>query len=190
MKDLSAGLANPVSLNPVEDDSGLVQVIVETPKGSRNKYAFDPEQRIFVLSRILPAGMVFPLDFGFLPKTKAPDGDPLDVLLIMDEPAYPGIAVKARLVGIMEGEQTEKDGRKSRNDRLLVIAEEAQAYAGIRDLEEVPQILRLQLEEFFVNYHRLQGRDYRPLGWKSAAAALRNLQDVTEGKSRSISTSS
>lgn len=120
--------------------------------------------------------MVFPLDFGFLPRTKAADGDPIDVLLIMDEPAYPGIAVSARLVGILEGEQTEKDGSKSRNDRLLAVAEATQVYAGITDMEEVPEVLRTQLEEFFVNYHRIQGREYRPLGWKNAAVALRSIK--------------
>jgi inorganic pyrophosphatase len=143
MKTSSEGLANPDKLNPAKKQNGIVQAIVETPKGSRNKFAFDPEQKIFALSRILPAGMVFPLDFGFLPGTKAPDGDPLDVLLIMDEPAYPGIAVRARLIGILEGEQIEEDGTKLRNDRLLAIAEATQIYAGITGMEEVPKVLLL-----------------------------------------------
>lgn len=174
-KTSSGSLADPIQLSSAVGDDGTIQAIVETPKGSRNKFAYDPQQRIFALSRILPAGMAFPLDFGFLPGTKAPDGDPLDVLLIMDEPAYPGIAVKARLVAIMEGEQTEEDGSKSRNDRLLAVAEASQVYAGITDVEQVPDVLRLQLEQFFVNYHRIQNRKYRPLGWKNAEAAIRSI---------------
>jgi len=79
-------LKDPTTLKPVVAD-GLVQVIIETPAQNRNKFAFDPEQSVFALKKVLPAGMVFPYDFGFLPKTLAPDGDPIDVLLLMDEPA-------------------------------------------------------------------------------------------------------
>ena len=172
------GLADPIKLKPARKESGIVQVIVETPKGSRNKYAYDPEQKIFALSRVLPAGMAFPLDFGFLPRTLAPDGDPLDVLLIMEEHAYPGIAVQARLIGILEGEQTEEDGTKTRNDRLLAVAQHSQDYSGIAGLEHVPKILLTQIEEFFANYHRLQKRQYRPLGWKGVDAAARSVKSA------------
>jgi inorganic pyrophosphatase len=95
-------------------------VIVETPRGCRNKFAYDPEQSIFALKTVLPAGMVFPYDFGFLPSTLAPDGDPIDGLLLMDEPAFSGCAVKARLVGVIEGKQV--DGKTTtRNDRLVAV---------------------------------------------------------------------
>ena len=67
-------LADPTNLKPIDKKDGLLQVIVETPAGSRNKFAFDPDQHIFALKKVLPAGMVFPYDFGFLPKTLAPDG--------------------------------------------------------------------------------------------------------------------
>lgn len=177
MNQSSHSLANPLSLNPEGEERGIILAIIETPKGSRNKFAFDAENKIFSLSRILPAGMVFPLDFGFLPRTKAGDGDPLDVLLIMDEPAYPGIAVRARLVGILEGEQTDEDGTKSRNDRLLAVAEASQIFAGITGLEDVPEVLRLQLEQFFVDYHHIQGREYRPLRWKGADAAIQSIEE-------------
>ena len=70
-----------------EDDGHLVRVVIETPKGSRNKYVFDPKSSIFELTKVLPAGMSFPYDFGFVPSTKAADGDPLDVLVLMDEAA-------------------------------------------------------------------------------------------------------
>src|SRR2546421_8211911 len=113
-------LANPLRLPPL-DDNGRVQVVIETPKGSRSKYAFDPDQRAFKLKKVLPEGMVFPHDFGFIPSTEAEDGDPLDVLLLMDQPAFPGCLVEARLIGVIEGEQSE-DGKKERNDRLLAVA--------------------------------------------------------------------
>jgi inorganic pyrophosphatase len=110
-----------------EDDKQLFKVVVETPKGSRNKYAFDPDNRVFELKKVLPAGMAFPYDFGFLPSTKGGDGDPLDVLVLMDEPAFPGCVLKCRVIGVIEGEQGNKK-RKERNDRLVAI--EQQNHAG------------------------------------------------------------
>jgi inorganic pyrophosphatase len=171
-KKRKKGLADPTQLKPMDKDDDLVQVIIETPKGSRNKFSYDTEQRIFSLKKVLPAGMVFPHDFGFLPQTLAPDGDPIDVLLLMDEPAFPGIAVRARLIGIIEGEQV--DGKKRiRNDRLVAIAEANHMYANIRKLSDLPERFLNELENFFVNYHNLEGKAYKLLGCKSTAVALR-----------------
>lgn len=100
-------LADPTKVKPIDKARGLIQVIIETPASSRNKFSFDPEQEIFALKKVIPAGMVFPYDFGFLPQTLAPDGDPIDVLLLMDEPTFPGCTVKARLIGVIEGEQVD-----------------------------------------------------------------------------------
>src|ERR1035441_4362023 len=159
-KKRADGLANPGKLKPFDDDHGTIPVIVEPPKGSPNKFAFDPKQRIFTLKKVLPAGMVFPYDFGFLPQTLAPDGDPIDVLLLMDEPAYPGCAVSARLIGVIEGEQI--DGKKRiRNDRLLAVAEANHTYAYLKKLKDLPNQTLRELQDFFVNYHRLQGKQYK-----------------------------
>lgn len=176
-KNAGNGLANPTRLRPIEKREGLLQVIIETPKGSRNKFAFDPEQRVFSLKTVLPAGMTFPYDFGFLPRTLAPDGDPLDVLLLMDEPAYPGVVVRSRLIGVIEGEQVEGK-RKTRNDRLLAVAEANHLYANIRRWQDLPTIFMKELEEFFVNYHRLQGKKYRLLGCRNSAQAARLIKQA------------
>src|SRR3954462_5904938 len=111
------GLADPSRLPPLDaDDSETVPVVSETPKGSRNKYSFDAERKLFVLKRVLPVGMAFPYDFGFVPSTKAEDGDPVDVLVLMDEPAFAGCLVNCRAVGIIEAEQTmEEKKKKQRN---------------------------------------------------------------------------
>lgn len=171
------GLANPTLLKPIDKSEGILQVIIETPKGSRNKFAFDPEQKVFALRKVLPAGMVFPYDFGFLPQTIAEDGDPLDVLLLMDEPAFPGVVVRARLIGIIEGEQLE-DKKKTRNDRLLAVAEANHMYANIKDPKDLPGQFLHELEEFFVNYHRLEGKQYKLLGCKGADEAQRQIRDA------------
>src|SRR5271154_6416335 len=112
------GLADPSRLAPSDaDEKEIIQVIVETPKGSRNKYAFDQEDRIFGLKKVLPAGMTFPYDFGFVPSTLADDGDPVDVLVLMDEPAFPGCLLECRLIGVIQGEQGK--GKKIRTERSI-----------------------------------------------------------------------
>jgi Inorganic pyrophosphatase len=99
-------------------EEDCVLVVIETPKGSPNKLTFEPRYGTFVLKGVLPAGAVFPFDFGFVPSTCADDGDPLDVLVLMDAPVYPGCIVPSRLIGVIEAEQTE-EGETERNDRLL-----------------------------------------------------------------------
>jgi inorganic pyrophosphatase len=164
-------LRNPTKLKPVEKGD-VVQVIVETPAGSRNKFSFDAEQGIFAHKMALPAGMAFPYDFGFLPQTLAPDGDPIDVLLLMDDPAFSGCAVRGRLIGVIEGQQI--DGKKKiRNDRLVVVAEATHRYTNIRKIKDLPDKWTEEVEEFFVNYHNLDGKKYQLLGTKGPNEALR-----------------
>src|ERR1700730_10910599 len=152
------GLADPSRLKPIDgDEEGTVKVIIETPKGSRNKYAFDPDERTFTLKKVLPAGMAFPYDFGFVPSTEAEDGDPVDVLVLMDEPAFSGCVLKCRLIGVIEGEQG-KGKKQKRNNR------------HINDSEKK---FVNELEEFFVNYHDLTGKEYRILDVKGPGAAHR-----------------
>lgn len=165
-----SSLSNPEELPPKRANDGAIQVIIETPRGSRNKYNFDPEQKIFTLKKLLPAGMVFPFDFGFVPSTRGGDGDPLDVLVLMDEPALLGCLVPARLIGVIEADQ--REGRKRiRNDRLLAVAEATELYANVRSYTDLPQGMVQKIGEFFVNYRRLEGSEYRILGYKGPAAA-------------------
>jgi inorganic pyrophosphatase len=83
------------------DDKRMLRVVIETPKGSRNKFAFDVKERIFELTKVLPSGMAFPYSFGFVPSTKADDGDPVDVLVLMDEPVFPGCVLTCRPIGMI-----------------------------------------------------------------------------------------
>jgi inorganic pyrophosphatase len=96
-------MATPVNELPaVDPDSGRLNVVVDTPKGSRNKYKFDEQHGQWRLSKVLPQGLSFPYDFGFLPSTRGDDGDPVNVLLLMDEAAFPGCVVPARLIGVLD----------------------------------------------------------------------------------------
>jgi inorganic pyrophosphatase len=181
-KKQKRSLADPTSLNLHSDDT--FQVIIETPKASRNKYSYDPKQGIFTLSKILPEGMVFPHDFGFLPQTLAPDGDPIDVLLLMDVPAFPGCLVPSRLIGVMEGEQL--DGKKKiRNDRLIAVAALSHAYQDLKKLQDLPDQFMHELEAFFVNYHNLEGKKYKLLGCKDTKTALDLIKKSEKAASRS-----
>jgi inorganic pyrophosphatase len=164
-------LADPQDLQPFDKAAGLLQVIIETPKGSANKYSFDAGLRIFKLKAALPSGMSFPYDFGFLPRTLAGDGDPIDVLVLMDERAFPGCLVESRLIGVICGEQI--DGKKRiRNDRLIAVADQNTLFTEVKKLDDLPKHFMRELEEFFVNYHRLQGKRYKLLGCKGVDAAM------------------
>jgi inorganic pyrophosphatase len=165
------GLADPSRLNAVYDeDDKIFKVVIETPKGSRNKYAFDPEDRTFNLKKVLPAGMEFPYDFGFVPSTIAGDGDPIDVMVLMDEPAFPGCVLRCRLIGVIEGEQgSGKD--VERNDRIVAIEIANHSWADIKHIEDLGKKFMKELEEFFVNYHELTGKEYRVIDVKGPKAA-------------------
>src|SRR5579871_6578732 len=104
-----------------DKSSGLFQVVIETPRGHRNKFKYEEKLGLFTLHKVLPLGASFPFDFGFIPATRGQDGDPLDVLVLMDEPTFPGCVVTSRLIGVLEAEQTE-DGETVRNDRLIAMA--------------------------------------------------------------------
>ncbi len=158
------GVADPTRLKPFDsNDKEMLRVVIETPKGSRNKFSFEPEEHIFELKKVLPSGMAFPYDFGFVPSTKADDGDPVDVLVLMDEPAFPGCVLSCRPIGVIEGEQGDKK-KKVRNDRIVAVEKDAHSWEDIKDIANVGKQFIRELEEFFVNYHKLSGERYRILG--------------------------
>src|SRR4029450_11129915 len=148
-------------LEPFEDD--CVMVVIETPKGSPNKLAFEPRYGTFVLKGVLPAGAVFPFDFGFVASTRAEDGGPLDVLVLMDAPVFPGCVVPSRLVGVIEAAQTE-DGKTERNDRLLAVAANSAAHRSIHELRDLSGDLVAQIEHFFVSYNEMKGKRFQVKG--------------------------
>jgi inorganic pyrophosphatase len=173
----AGALADPSKLQSLDqDDDGIIQVVIETPKGSRNKYAFDEDQKVFELKKVLPAGMAFPYDFGFIPRTLADDGDPVDVLVLMDEPAFPGCVLKCRLIGVIEGEQGDKK-KKERNDRVVAVEKENHSWADIKVIDDLGKKFLRELEDFFVNYHELSDEEFRVIdvrGPKQARKCIEN----------------
>jgi inorganic pyrophosphatase len=122
------------------------------------------------LTKVLPAGMAFPYDFGFVPSTQGGDGDPVDVLVLMDEPAFPGCVLMCRLIGVIEGEQIDKKGT-NRNDRIIAVEQQAHSWSEINDVDQLGKRFRDELEQFFVNFHRLEGKKFRILSVKGPKEA-------------------
>lgn len=114
--------------------------------------------------------MAFPYDFGFVPSTKAEDGDPVDVLVLMDEPAFPGCVLRCRVIGVIEGEQGDKKS-KERNDRILAVEKDAHSWSEVKTVDDLGKQFSRELQEFFVNYHELSGEQFRVLGIRGPARA-------------------
>lgn len=166
-------LKSPDQIDAFSTGDKSLRVVIETPKGSRNKYKYDPELGTYRLNSVLSEGMVFPYDFGFVSQTKAQDGDPIDVLLLMDEPAFTGCIVEARIVGVIEGEQTEKNGKTTRNDRLLAVATDSHVHADIKEPGDLNSNMVKELEDFFVAYNKARGTKFKLLGVKGENAAMK-----------------
>lgn len=150
-------------LPPIDPKSGRLNVVIDTPKGCRNKFAFDARHKTYILKSVLPKGSMFPFDFGSIPGTVGADGDPLDALVLMDEPAFPGILIEARLIGVIEAEQSEK-GKMERNDRLIAVAECSVTHQDIKSIKDLEETLVNEIEHFFVSYNEQRGKRFKPLG--------------------------
>ena len=159
--------------------SNSVDVVIETPKGSAQKYDYVPNTPFFRLSKILPSGMVFPYDFGFIPKTKGEDGDPLDVIVISEFNSFPGVIIKCRIIGGIKAEQSEEKGSKKliRNDRFLAIPKCSNIFQDVDKMDDLPKRITDDLEEFFVDYNKLEGKKFKALEKIGPKEAQRLIED-------------
>jgi inorganic pyrophosphatase len=149
---------------PAFNDDGSVNAVIEAVRDTRNKFKYDPSLGLFIHDNALAPGETYPFDFGFIPSTTADDGDPIDVLVLMDEPAFVGAVVPARLVGVIEATQSEKDSEPVRNDRLLAVARKSHIYRDAKALNDLPTALVEEVEHFWVTYNQLKGREFTPIG--------------------------
>jgi inorganic pyrophosphatase len=159
---------------PTRSRRGGFHVVVESPAGSAVKLKYDPELGHFKLARALVAGLRYPYDWGFVPGTKAPDGDPLDAMIFCDTPTYPGVIVECRALGLIRLKQNRKRASgQERNDRLIAIPVKAERYSHIQTHFDLPLRWRQELEEFFLYAIRFENKDAKILGWATAVAAER-----------------
>lgn len=158
---------------PNQLDSKKLQcrAIIETPKNRRNKFDYDPESDLFELAGLLPEGMMFPFDFGFIPSTLGEDGDPLDVMVLMDEPAHVGCLLHVRVIGIIEAQQTQ-DGKTETNCRLLAVSIHSYSHENVTSIKQMSQSVLNQLEEFFISYNKLHGKKFKVTGRGGPKRAL------------------
>ena len=136
------------------------RAIIETPKGSRNKFRYDAESKLFMLGGLLPEGMMFPFDFGFIPSTLGGDGDPLDIMVMHDAPADVGCLIEVRIIGVIMATQTEK-GTTHKNDRLFGVAIHSYDHMACESVTDLPVHLLDQVEEFFVSYNKQRNKKFR-----------------------------
>jgi inorganic pyrophosphatase len=162
-------------ISPRGEARNTLRVVIETTRGCRNKYSYKPDEALFELKKVLPEGHVFPFDFGFIPQTLGDDGDPLDVLVIMDAPTFPGCVVECRLIALLQARQTE-EGRTFRNDRFIAVAERSILYRHYRDVRDLGAEVREQIEHFFVSFNELAGKKFTPLKMLGAAAARKAIR--------------
>src|SRR5262249_4389207 len=178
---------NITRLRPFGPTSAYVNVIVEAPKGSRTKFKYDEEHQLFLFDKALPIGQAFPFEFGFVPSTTGDDGDPLDILLLTEEPTFVGCLVHAKLLGVIEAEQTEK-GKTERNDRLVAVPLEAKSGKPIQGaIDQLDTSLAQRITDFFVAYNQLQGKRFKTLrsaGPRRAASLIKTGMAHFQNRSR------
>lgn len=154
-----------LSLIPAQPKPGLVNVLIEIPGGSKNKYEFDKDMNAFALDRVLFASVQYPYDYGFIPNTLADDGDPLDGMVIMDEPTFPGCVIAAKPIGMLEM----IDGG-DRDEKLLCVPSEDPRYDGVSSLKDISPHRLEEIAEFFRTYKNLEKKVTEILGWKDVDA--------------------
>ena len=155
---------------PPYDKDGALRAVVETPKGSTYKVKFEPKTGSFHYQHPLPIGLAYPYDWGFVPGTIAPDGDPIDVLVLHEAGTHPGVVVPSRLLGVVRISQKERGEPREENDRLIVAPLE---HAAHRRLSDVAKHMRKEIEAFFVASARFSGKDVTLEGWSGRKKAER-----------------
>lgn len=171
-------MPNFFNLPPFTED-GEVHVVVETPRGSRAKFAYDPKLESFAFSKSLLTGLTYPHDWGFVPSTKADDGDPLDIMVIHDAATFPGLVVTCRVIGVLQIEQKSKK-KSERNDRLFAVPHNSHSEQALRDVDDLTKPIREELEKFFIATDELEDKKLKIIGWKGPKVAVQAIKDAAK----------
>jgi inorganic pyrophosphatase len=156
---------------PGPDVPRVVNVIVEIPKGARNKYEFDKTLGTIRLDRVLYSSMVYPGDYGFIPQTLYGDGDPLDIFVMTNEPTFPGCLLAARPIGLFR-----MMDRDEPDDKILAVAVGDPFFRDYEDIRDIPQHYLAECAHFFAVYKDLEGVHVKTLGWERTAMALERIE--------------
>jgi inorganic pyrophosphatase len=164
---------------PAFTEDGEVHVVVETPRGSRVKFAFDPQLETFTLSKSLLTGLTYPHDWGFVPSTKADDGDSLDIMVIHDPATFPGLIISCRIIGILQIVQRSKI-RSERNDRLFAVPGRSHSAQALGDVRDLTKSIQEELEKFFIAADELEDKKLNITGWEGPRAAVQAIKEATK----------
>lgn len=145
----------------------VVYAVIEIPKGSRNKYEYDKDLESFALDRVLYSPFVYPADYGLIPQTIYDDGDPMDIMVLMEQPTFPGCIIEARPIGMMRM----IDGGDN-DDKILAVPLNDPRFEDIKDIDDVPSHLLKEIAHFFKEYKHLEGKSTDVLGWENAQKAM------------------
>ena len=178
-------MPNFVNLPPFTED-GDVQVVVETPRGSRAKFTYDPKCETFTLTNSRLTGLTYPHDWGFVPSTKADDGDPLDIVIIHDATTFPGLVVTCRVIGILQIKQKTKN-KSELNDRLFAVPRRSHSEWALKDVRDLTAPIQVELEKFFIATDELEDKKLKIIGWKGPKVALQAIRDGTKSLRKTTS---
>jgi inorganic pyrophosphatase len=159
----------------IPDFEDEIVVAVEIPRGSRNKYEYDAELGAIVLDRRLFTSTVYPADYGFVEGTLGEDGDPLDALVLVGDPTFPGCRIRVRTLGVFH-----MVDEKGPDDKLVCVPLRDPLWAAMRDLDDIPEAFRAEIEQFFKVYKELEGLPVRTAGYGDRAEALRVLENARD----------
>jgi inorganic pyrophosphatase len=171
-------MPNLVNLQPFTKD-GDVYVVVETPRGSRAKFDYDPKLKTFTLSKSLLTGLTYPHDWGFVPSTMADDGDPIDIMVVHDATTFPGIVLTCRVIGVLRIGQKSK-GKTERNDRLFAVPRNSHSEQGLKDVRDLSKAIQQELEKFFKATDELEDKELNIIGWKGPKAAVQAIKHAAK----------
>lgn len=158
-------------LTAVSENPGVVNAVVEIPKGRRSKFEIDKKSGLFKLDRYLYSSSHYPGDYGFIPQTLAEDGDALDILVMVNEPTFTGCLIEARVVGLFQMQD------KGVHDyKVLAVPDRDPLFDDYRDLGDVPPHFLREVEHFFSTYKQLEGVTVEPGGWSGTEAALAEIR--------------
>ena len=155
-------------LVPGRNPPELVTALVEIPRGSRNKYELDKESGLIKLDRVLYSAVHYPGDYGFIPRTLAEDHDPCDILVLINEPTFPGCQIDARPIGVLR-----MLDRGEADDKILAVPQHDPFYSEYFDIADIPQHYLKEVEHFFAIYKDLEGRRVQTVGWEKSEVAAR-----------------
>lgn len=167
---------------PLGDGSpDIVNAVVEIPKGSRNKYEYNMDLGVFQLDRVLYSSMHYPEAYGFIPSTLYDDGDPMDVLIVIDQPLQTGIMIEVKPVGILKMQD-----EKGTDDKVISVAKGDPTYSTIRSVRELPKHTLIEIEHFFTSYKELEGKHVKSFGWHGVAEARHAISRASKAFSKTV----